>query len=426
MSQWTSTELGSICDIRIGGTPSRSNSAYWDTDHSTENYWVAIRDLNKRVITDTAERLTNLGVKHSNAKLIPKGTILLSFKLTIGRVAFAGRDLYTNEAIAALVTDQLDSNYFYYGLQHWDLLKGVDQAVKGATLNKEKLKHIEITYPEYKTEQAQIAAVLSCIDSAIEQTEAIIAKQQRIKIGLMQDLLTKGIDEHGNIRSEETHKFKDSVLGKIPTEWEIKTAGELCLSVIDCKNRTPPVKESGHPVIRTPNVRDGQFVEQDLVYTDEASYGIWTQRGKPRPGDVLITREAPVGEVCILPDSMSDACLGQRMMLYRPAPSLMKKSFMLLALLFEGVQQHLRDLAGGSTVGHVRVGDIKSLVLPKPSLEEQEQIANLIDGITNQIKASKEQFNKLNKLKAGLMQDLLAGKVSVKALLETEQYVVQT
>jgi len=68
-------------------------------------------------------------------------------------------------------------------------------------------------------EQSKIAEVLSTVDRAIEQTEALIAKQQRIKTGLMQDLLTKGIDEHGNIRSEKTHKFKDSPVGRIPEEW---------------------------------------------------------------------------------------------------------------------------------------------------------------------------------------------------------------
>ena len=70
------------------------------------------------------------------------------------------------------------------------------------------------------TQQHQIAEILSTLDEAIEQTESLIAKQQRIKTGLMQDLLTRGIDEHGNLRFEQTHQFKDSPLGRIPVEWE--------------------------------------------------------------------------------------------------------------------------------------------------------------------------------------------------------------
>ena len=103
----------------------------------------------------------------------------------------------------------------------------MDQAIKGATLNKQKLKKILFEYPESEAEQAKIAEVLSTVDRAIEQTEALIAKQQRIKTGLMQDLLTRGIDEHGNLRSEQTHKFKDSPLGRIPVEWECKELSQV-------------------------------------------------------------------------------------------------------------------------------------------------------------------------------------------------------
>ena len=81
--------------------------------------------------------------------------------------------------------------------------------------------------PTSKPEQTKIAEILSTVDRAIEQTEALIAKQQRIKTGLMQDLLTRGIDEHGNLRSEQTHKFKDSPLGRIPVEWDAKELGTV-------------------------------------------------------------------------------------------------------------------------------------------------------------------------------------------------------
>ena len=85
-----------------------------------------------------------------------------------------------------------------------------------------------VVYPKNISEQTKIAEILSTVDQAIEQTEALIAKQQRIRTGLMQDLLTRGIDEDGNLRSEETHEFKDSPLGRIPVEWEVeKVCGRL-------------------------------------------------------------------------------------------------------------------------------------------------------------------------------------------------------
>jgi type I restriction enzyme, S subunit len=173
---WQNGLLGEICSIEIGGTPSRNNPDYWGQSKESSNIWVSIKDLNKTVIFDTAECISDLGVKHSNVKLLKRGTVLLSFKLTIGRVAIAGVPLYTNEAIAGLNSDIINLNFLFHGLHHWDLLQGVDQAIKGATLNKEKLKKIRFVYPISTFEQSKIAEILSTVDRAIEETEALIAK----------------------------------------------------------------------------------------------------------------------------------------------------------------------------------------------------------------------------------------------------------
>lgn len=106
--------LGKMCDVLIGGTPPRSNYAYFQGN----NLWVSIAEMNGQVITDTKEKITDSGVKNSNAKLIPKGTTLLSFKLSIGKTAIAGKDLYTNEAIAGLIPknkeEVLDKYLLYF------------------------------------------------------------------------------------------------------------------------------------------------------------------------------------------------------------------------------------------------------------------------------------------------------------------------
>lgn len=218
---WVNKKLADICTIEIGGTPARNAPAYWDTNGESSNLWVSISDLDQRIIRDTAEKITDAGVRNSNAKLVKAGSILMSFKLTIGKVAFAGCDLYTNEAIAALDSKTVDLNFLYYGLQQWDLLADVDQAIKGATLNKRKIRNIKTYLPASKKEQAKIAEVLTAVDQAITQTETLIAKYQRIKTGLMQDLLTRGIDENGNLRDPATHEFKEvEGYGVFPSDWK--------------------------------------------------------------------------------------------------------------------------------------------------------------------------------------------------------------
>ena len=115
---WKTKKLGALCEIELGRTPSRSNSAFWDEKRETNNVWLSIADLLKaedNVVVDSKEYVSDKGAKI--CKLVPKGTLLVSFKLTLGRLAFAGRDLFTNEAIAALSIfneRELSKDFLFY------------------------------------------------------------------------------------------------------------------------------------------------------------------------------------------------------------------------------------------------------------------------------------------------------------------------
>ena len=419
---WGIGQLGEICSISIGGTPSRANPVYWDVDKSTDNLWVSIRDLNQRVITDTAEYLTNQGLKHSNVKELQSGTVLLSFKLTIGRVAIAGTRLYTNEAIAGLVSPGFAPDFLYYGLQQWDLLKGVDQAIKGATLNKQKLNKIEFNYPKSVQEQAQIAAVLSKIDLAITQTEAIIDKQQRIKTGLMQDLLTKGIDESGNIRSEATHEFKDSSIGRIPAEWEVKELREVSL-IIDPNpsHRYPPSSDVGVPIASTENFfGDNDF---DLSFSEKVPFHVFKQQNQRchfSKLDIIFARKGRLGFARYYGES--EKVFSHTVVIFKPCDKQQLETSYLLWLVrfrdfFDQIDKRMNSNSGVPTLGVQFLGSIPVRV---PKLSEQIQICLTLDYLEKRIEEEKRNFSKQKRLKTGLMQDLLTGKVRVTPLLGKE------
>ncbi len=266
--------------------------------------------------------------------------------------------------------------------------------------------------------QKKIASILTCIDTAIEKTESLIAKYQKIKAGLMHDLFTRGVTADGKLRpprEQAPELYQETPVGWMPLEWVFTNCDKVCEKIIDCKNRTPPETPDGHPVIRTPNVRNGEFVDNQLLFTNSDSYMIWTARGKPQSGDKVITREAPVGEVCMIPGRHIAACLGQRMMLYRPNVEIINPLYFLYALQSRLIQGRLNLISGGSTVGHVRVGDIRELwmVMPK-SLNEQDKIASSLNAISEKIRLEKQHRDKLQSQKIGLMHDLLTGKVPVK------------
>lgn len=402
--RWSIRTLGELAQIKIGGTPSRREPAYW-ADSSGGHPWASISDLASGSVYATKERISDLGVKHSNVKLIPPGTPLMSFKLTIGRMARAVAPLYTNEAIAAFddLTPELDRNFLFYALPSAVSGAELDQAVKGVTLNKKKLSALRLMLPPL-TEQQKIAEILTSVDDAIQATEAVIEQTKKVKQGVMNRLLTKGI---GHTR------FKETEIGEIPEGWEVVPAESVCETVIDCKNRTPPITDRGFAVVRTPNVRNGRFIKKNLTFTDEISFVEWTKRGKPRSGDVLITREAPVGEVCAAPTEF-EFCLGQRMMLYRPDRARLDQEFLLYSLQSTAVRRVLLERAGGSTVGHVRVGDIRTLPIPIAPLEEQRQIVSSLQSIDRQVAVLEGEQLALQALKSSLMTDLLTGRTRVR------------
>ncbi|CAB3741269.1 hypothetical protein LMG22037_06474 [Paraburkholderia phenoliruptrix] len=419
MDSWTKGALGGLCSIEIGGTPSRSNPEFWDSAKDANNRWVAIKDLSRRTVCETAEQITDLGVRHSNVKLQPKGTVLLSFKLSIGRVAFAGCDLYTNEAIAGLRSEKLAPEFLFYGLQQWDLLQNVDQAIKGATLNKDKLKKIAFEYPRSPVEQAKIAEVLSLLDRAIEQTEALIAKQQRIKTGLMHDLLTKGIDEHGSIRSEATHAFKDSPLGRIPVEWNAVPLAEAADLRVGYAFKSSWFSEDGVRLLRGENVGTGVLDWKDTaclpleIAKDFEDYHLVS-------GDLVIGMDRTFTKqgfkVSVVSESDLPCLLVQRVGCFIPIE--VPKQFMRLLILSPRYQRELVLQQKGMDIPHLSKNEILAPLVPFPKDErEMAEIAKRVDSMEFFVKKCLGSLKKFRALKRGLMNDLLTAERRVTTLL---------
>ncbi len=190
--KWKTVRFADILNIQIGRTPARNEPSYWDRDKQGNNIWLSISDLSGKFVGDSKEYISDEGVIASNSTLVPRGTVLMSFKLTIGRAAIASRDVYTNEAICALKpkSDSVVSNRFlYHALSVVRFDKEIDQAVKGQTLNMKKIRRLEISLPSY-SEQLKIADTIDTFDEGIFLQEGHLDKLQQQKKGLMQRLLT--------------------------------------------------------------------------------------------------------------------------------------------------------------------------------------------------------------------------------------------
>lgn len=180
--KWPTVPLGELCDIKIGRTPSRSNPAYWGAGHP----WLSIRDMNQGMsITETKEQITVAA-----AELMPEpvqpGTVLLSFKLSLGKVGIAKRLLYTNEAIAALPiknSANLDEQYLAHALRAVDFDSDSNRAAMGSTLNKRSLSRLKIPLPPIN-EQHRVASVLDCAIRLCASQERSIALLDELRLSV--------------------------------------------------------------------------------------------------------------------------------------------------------------------------------------------------------------------------------------------------
>jgi len=399
---WSLKTISDVCDIAIGGTPSRANPEYWDTGKTTNNLWVSIRDLNGPWVYETLEYITDSGVKNSNVKLVKKGTVLMSFKLTVGRVAYAGKDLYTNEAIVALspkLKDRLSNQFLYQGLQYWDLLKDVDQAVKGVTLNKDKINQIEALIPPI-AEQQKIATILSSVDNVIEKTRTQIDKLKDLKTGMMQELLTKGIGHT---------EFKDSSVGRIPKAWRLCSLNSIA-KVIDSLHSTPKFSSSGYPMIRVSDIKPGNVQIDRALRVSEEVFREFTKKYKPAKGDLLLSRVGSYG-VCSYINRDVELCIGQNTVVI--VPQEIDGQFLYHAVNSNYFQKQVELEVAGSGYKSLSLASIRAATIVVPSKLEQKEIADFLQAMDSKIIVFNQKLEALCNVKKSLMRLLLTGGIRV-------------
>lgn len=358
-------------------------------------------------------------------RVIDGETIILWDGSNAGEILRARDGMLASTMMRVSHNSDYDTGYFYYALKGWeDYLKGQTAGSGIPHVDKEIFGALSLFNYE-KPEQTKIAEILSTVDQAIEQTEALIDKQQRIKTGLMQDLLTRGIDENGNLRSEETHKFKDSPLGRIPVEWGVKEIQELLADVKPSMRSGPfgsallkeELMDSGIPFLGIDNVLPEEFVPlfKRFVAPKKARQ---LKKFRVRPRDVMITVMGTVGRCCVVPDDIGEALSSKHVwtlsfdeQAYSPYLACLQINHA------PWVLNHFRRDMQGGIMEAIRSETLRSTPLPVPPPDERREIESRLRAMSTGLGTNHEVLRKLSRLKTALMQDLLTGKVSVAPLL---------
>jgi type I restriction enzyme S subunit len=269
-------------------------------------------------------------------------------------------------------------------------------------------------------EQCRIADILDVADAAIRQTDALIAKLKQIKAGLLHDLLTRGLDAHGRLRDPVAHpeQFVESAVGRIPRGWEACQISDLLYDVIDFRGKTPlkiGLEWGGGniPALSANNVEMGRInLSKETYYGSEKLYRRWMTKGVCTKGDIIITMEAPLGNVAQIPDDRK-YILSQRVLLLKTRSERVFNDFLKHELMSTGFQSQLAQNATGTTAKGIQQAKFMKLLVPLPPFSEQVAVAEALDAHDVRIRAEEAYRDKLVQVKRGLMEDLLTGRVRV-------------
>jgi len=343
--------------------------------------------------------------------------------LVIGRKGSFGKVNFSSEPVFAIDTtffvdsrtSSADIRWLYF-LLGWLRLDAIskDSAVPG--LDREDAYQRAAPLPPLP-EQAAIVRFLDYADRRIRRY--IRAKQKLIKLleeqkqAIIHRAVTRGHDSNVRLKPSGVEW-----LGDVPEHWEVRRAKTICSAIVDCKNRTPAAVDGGpFWVVRTTCIRRGQFDLAGGYPTDETSFRLWTARGAPHHGDVFFTREAPAGEACLVPDR-NDLCMGQRMMYFRPDPELLDAEFLLLSIYGPLTRTYIELATNGSTVGHLRLGQVYGLPILWCPVEEQRAIVRYVQSETKEILQTQvnaeREISLLREYRTRLIADVVTGKLDVR------------
>jgi type I restriction enzyme S subunit len=421
MTQWKSAAIGRYVEL--------INGYAFPSDGFTEGEGmplIRIRDLNR------SHTEVNFRGKYPERYVVKKGDLLIGMDGDFLTMRWKGNDALLNQRVCKLVTkneDSLSQDFLFYRII--DEITAIHRITAATTvkhLSSKDVLEIEIDLPSVP-EQTIIAEILSMVDRAIEQTEALIAKQQRLKTGLMQDLLTRGIDEHGNLRSEQTHRFKDSSLGRIPVEWEVVPLSHYVARLdagVSVNADDTPCGAGQIGVLKTSALSKGRFLSEQnkSVIRDDIS----RVRTPLRANTVLVSRmntPALVGESAYIDRDYPDLFLPDRIWMTVFQEGKESAARWMGFILTSPTARSYISLNATGTSGSMKNLPKKSLLampIASPNtLDEVDRITQILIKFEMSANESASRLSKLRSLKTALMQDLLTGRKRVTTLLDRKE-----
>lgn len=397
---WGVMKLGEIAEVGSGGTPFRGNLNFWNGDIP----WITTTQIDFNLITDANEFITKLGLENSATKFVSKGTLLMAMYgqgKTRGKVAILGIDATINQACASIkISKEYLSDYIFLNLaSRYDEIRKLSNSGSQENLSGNLIKDILIPLPPTKAEQTLIATALSDADALISSLEKLIAKKQNIKQGAMSRLL-----------------------GTPKKDWVVKKLGELGKPFGGLSGKSKVDFEKGmYPYIPFMNIMSNPII--DTTYFDYVNIGLGESQHQALKGDLFFngSSETPeeVGMCSVLLDEIPNLYLNSFCFGFRLNKEL-KTNGLYLSYYFRSSEGRklFYSLAQGATRYNLSKSNFMKMEIEIPNPEEQTYIATILTDMDAEITVLEKKLEKQQRIKQGMMQNLLTGKIRLNQDLQ--------
>ena len=377
---WDIRLFKDVFDLQMGKTPDRKNFSLFEGD----NTWVSIKDLDGKYISNSKECISDEAAK--NIRLVKRGTVIMSFKLTIGKTAIAGKDLYTNEAIMAFNLRNgydIDASFLYYYLKNYRW-EGSNKAVMGITLNKATISKHKIAIPPKSTQ-------LSIVSELDKLNELIQIKKEQLK------------DYDALAQSIFYEMFGDPVVNE--KGWEVKTLGDICEITSSKRVFANEYVDTGVPFYRSKEVieKSKQLPISVELYISESHYNkIKSSFGVPQIGDILVTAVGTIGKIWVVDTNEPFYFKDGNLVWLRNIKGAHCEYFRYS--LFYLIDEYKKVNANGAAYNALTIAKLKLMLCPLPPLSLQQSFAHKIEQIERQKAAVQSTITDLETLLAARMQ----------------------
>ena len=371
-------------DLQMGKTPARDTPSYWEGDHK----WISIADIGSagKYIATTKERITDKAITESGIRAVPAHTVIMSFKLSIGKTAITSEEMYTNEAIMAFISNgayDIDTDYLYHLCCGTEWTEGTNKAVMGLTLNKATLSEKRISLPEI-TEQRNIAAKFDALDNVIEKTQAELSSLDRLVKSRFVEMFGDVIHNEKGWQQHSFSEITSSRLGKM----------------LDAKQQTGL---HSYPYLANFNVQWFRFElktlnQMDFNEADRVEFAL-------QDGDVLVCEGGEIGRCAVWHNEIQPCFFQKALHRVRCNKSIILPDYLAWWFKYNCDHGGFAAIEGAkATISHLPGAKLKQLQVTVPPISHQERFAAFVAEVDKSKLAVKQSLEKLETLKKSLMQ----------------------